>query len=106
MWDSVIVLYFVLRYFVSIMGGNHLDGEERREVVDLFYLSSWCLVMVLWLVLAMPRVCLQFVIVVFPDHTHLIFFINTDYYSQYMRFPTMWYVRPAKPQISLRICAV
>ena len=26
--------------------------------------------------------------------------------SQRMRFPTMWYVRPAKPQISLRICAV
>ena len=24
----------------------------------------------------------------------------------YMRFPTMWYVRLAKPQISLRICAV
>ena len=23
-----------------------------------------------------------------------------------MRFPTMWYVRPPKPQISLRICAV
>ena len=23
--------------------------------------------------------------------------------SQCMRFPTMWYVRPAKPQISLRI---
>ena len=23
--------------------------------------------------------------------------------SRYMRFPTMWYVRPAKPQISLRI---
>ena len=26
--------------------------------------------------------------------------------SQCMRFPTMWYVRPAEPQISLRICAV
>ena len=26
--------------------------------------------------------------------------------SRDMRFPTMWYVRPAKPQISLRICAV
>ena len=25
--------------------------------------------------------------------------------SSNMRFPTMWYVRPAKPQISLRICA-
>ena len=23
-----------------------------------------------------------------------------------MRFPTMWYMQPAKPQISLRICAV
>ena len=26
--------------------------------------------------------------------------------SRYMRFPTMWYVRPAKPQMSLRISAV
>ena len=26
--------------------------------------------------------------------------------SRGMRFPTMWYIRPAKPQISLRICAV
>ena len=26
--------------------------------------------------------------------------------SQCMRFPTMWYVRPAKPQISLRIRSV
>ena len=33
-------------------------------------LSSWCLVIVLWLFLAVPWVCLQFVIVVFPDHTH------------------------------------
>ena len=28
------------------------------------------------------------------------------YMSHYMIFPTMWYVRPAKPQISLRIRAV
>ena len=26
--------------------------------------------------------------------------------SRDMRFPTLWYVRPAKPQISLHICAV
>ena len=25
----------------------------------------------------MPRVCLQFVIVVFPDHTHLLFLVET-----------------------------
>ena len=29
-----------------------------------------------------------------------------NHLSQCMRFPTMWYVRPAKPQISLRKCAV
>ena len=32
--------------------------------------------------------------------------INTFYLSRDMRFPTMWYVRPATPQISLRIRAV
>ena len=30
---------------------------------------------VVWLYLAVPGVCLQLVIVVFPDHTHLLFFI-------------------------------
>ena len=30
--------------------------------------------MVGWLFLAVPQGCLQFVIVVFPDHTHLLFF--------------------------------
>ena len=39
----------------------------------LLSLSSWCLVMVVWLFLAVPRVCLRFVIVVFSDHTHLLF---------------------------------
>ena len=45
---SVIVLCFVVRYFMSV---------ER-------------------LFLALPRGCLQFVIVVFPDHTHLLFFMQ------------------------------
>ena len=47
----------------------------KRELVALLNLSSWCLVMVEPLFLAVPRGCLQFVIVVFPDHTHLLFFI-------------------------------
>ena len=45
----------------------------KRELVVLLNLSSWCLVMVERLFLAMPRGCLRFVIVVFPDHTHLLF---------------------------------
>ena len=39
----------------------------KRELIALLDLSSWCLMMV-------PRGCLQFVLVVFPDHTHLLFF--------------------------------
>ena len=45
----------------------------KRELIALLNLSSWCLVMVEGLFLAMPGGCLQFVIVVFPDHTHLLF---------------------------------
>ena len=45
----------------------------KRELVALLKLSSWCLVMVERLFLVVPRGCLQFVIVVFPDHTHLLF---------------------------------
>ena len=45
----------------------------KRELIAFLNLSSWCLVMVDRLFLAMPRGCLQFVIVVFPDHTHLLF---------------------------------
>ena len=37
-------------------------------------LSFWCIVMVVWLFLAVQWVCLWFVIVVFSDHTHLLFF--------------------------------
>ena len=45
----------------------------KRELVALLNLSSWCLVVVEWLFLTVPLGCLQFVIVVFPDHTHLLF---------------------------------
>ena len=42
----------------------------KRELVPLLNLSSWCLVMVQRLFLAVPWGCLRFVIVLFPDHTH------------------------------------
>ena len=45
----------------------------KRELIALLNLSSWCLVMVERLFLAVPWGSLQFVIVVFPDHTHLLF---------------------------------
>ena len=46
----------------------------KRELVVLLNLSSRCIVMVVRLFLTVPWVCLRFVIVGFPDHTHLLLF--------------------------------
>ena len=59
------VLYVHSSITIILMG--------KRELVALLNLSSWCLVMVERLFLAVPWGCLRFVIVVFPDHTHLLF---------------------------------
>ena len=53
----------------------------KRELVALLRLSSWCLVMVVWLFLAVQWGCLRFVIVVFPNHTHLLFLIYEGLYD-------------------------
>ena len=53
----------------------------KRELIALLNLSSWCLVMVERLFLTVPRGCLQFVIVVFPDHTHLLLLKVTNVYQ-------------------------
>ena len=50
----------------------------KRKLVALLNLSSWCLVMVERLFLTVPQSCLGFVIVVFPDHTHLPFCNHLD----------------------------
>ena len=61
LWEFVIVLllYVHSSFAILLMG--------KRELVALVSLSSWCLVIVVWLFFAVPWVCLQFVIVVFPD---------------------------------------
>ena len=48
----------------------------KRELVALLYLSSWCLVMVERLFLAVQQGCLRFVIEVFPYHTYLLFLLT------------------------------
>ena len=53
----------------------------KREVVALFNLSSLCLVMVERLFLAVPQGCLRFVIVIFSDHTHVLFFMPFEIVS-------------------------
>ena len=56
------LLYVQSSFAIVLMG--------KRELVALLSLSSGCLVIVVLLFIAMPCVCQQFVIVVFPDHTH------------------------------------
>ena len=86
--STFITLPFVIMIFVLfILEGPFQTGTllyvhssiaiilmGKRELIALLNLSSWCLVMVERLFLAVPRGCLQFVIVVFPDHT--IFYCN------------------------------
>ena len=47
----------------------------KKGLVALLCLSTWCIVIVivLWLFLAVQWVGMQCVIVVFPNHTHLLF---------------------------------
>ena len=63
------------RLFMKIRFCNHLVG--MRELIALLSLSSRCLVIVVCLFLTVPWVSLQFVIVVFPDHTHYFWPQNT-----------------------------
>ena len=62
-----IVLPFVVNSSFAIL------LMEKRGLFALLSLSSWCLVIVVRLFLAVPGVCLHFVIVVFYDHAHLLF---------------------------------
>ena len=62
----------------------------KRERIAFLNLSSWCLVMVERLFLAVPRGSLQFVIVVFPDHTHLLFF-SIGQYNKIQSYGTLFH---------------
>ena len=59
------LLYVPSSFAIILMG--------KRELVALLSLSSWSLMIVVGLFLAVPWASLQFVIVVIPDHTHLLF---------------------------------
>ena len=84
LWESVIVLCFccTLLYVHSSIA---IILMGKRELIALLNLLSWFLVVVERLFLAVPRGCLQFVIVVIPDHTHLLFLGNLTEFQCYCR---------------------
>ena len=89
----VVLLLFIacLIYFPSFVGvlclslfcyalhcvhsGFAIILKRKRKLVALLLLSYRCIVTIndLWLILTMPWVGLQYVIVVFPVHIHLLF---------------------------------
>ena len=72
------LLYVLFSFAIVLM--------EKRELVVLLSLSIRCLVIVVWLFLAVLWGCLQFVIVVFPDHTYLLFlFADLTSYDMYFK---------------------
>ena len=75
----MLVVVVSVSVLFSSMYQDDTDGEER-ELVALLGLSSWCLVIVLRLFLAVSWVCLRFESVVFPDHTHLLFIKHSKVY--------------------------
>ena len=66
---------FVLVFIFCVRSSFAIILTRKRELIALQLLSFRCLVTLnaLWLFLLMPLVCLQCVIVVCPDHTHLLF---------------------------------
>ena len=55
-------MFYILLLYVHSCLAIILMG--KRELAALLSLSSWCLVIVVWLFLSVPWVCLQFVIVI------------------------------------------
>ena len=74
----------------------------KRELVALLTLSSWCLVMVEQLFLSVPWGCLRFVIVVFPDHTHLLFLNAMIIINKWINGNVIYNINPFQKIINFR----
>ena len=96
------VLLLLIRYcsmFCCMLLYVHSSFETilmgKKVLVTLLSLSFWCLVIVVWLLLAVQWVCRQFMSVVFPDHTHLLFIwvnISTQYLTVLFCFEVFIFV--------------
>ena len=75
------MLVFVLVCITLYPFSFAIITTRKRELVALLVLSFGCLVTVnvLWFFLTVPWVGLKFVIVVFPNHTHLLYVSYAGY---------------------------
>ena len=71
----VVLCFYLFCYaLLCVQSSFAIILKRKRKLVALLLLSYRCIVTinVLWLFLTVPWVRLQCVIVVFPDHTHLL----------------------------------
>ena len=68
--ERIIVFKHLYYTCVHFLENDILTPLQSGFIPGVFLVSSWCLVMVEWLLLAVPWGWLRFVIVVFSDHTH------------------------------------
>ena len=75
---SVFSPCFVIHYLNNFLSSFTIILVRKRELVTLLELSSYhrVTVSVLWLFLAVSWVGLQCVIMAFPDHTHILFYLR------------------------------
>ena len=77
-WPSFVMYNCEVVTFPLLHGsGVVLDCMDCQVWCLIVWILDLCLLLtfiVVWLFLAMPWVCLQFVNELFPDHTHLLFF--------------------------------
>ena len=67
---------FIFYALLCVHSSFAIIFKRKRKLVALLLLSYKCIVTVnvLWFLLMVPWVGLHCVIVVFPDHTHLLFY--------------------------------
>ena len=74
MREFCVCLCFAMHYFVSILVLQTSEKEEKADCLLILPYRCIVIINVLWLFLTVLWVGLQCVIVVFPDHTHLLFY--------------------------------
>ena len=77
-------MFYVLFTLLYVHSSIAIILMGKRELVALLNLPSLCLMMAERLFLAVPWGCLRFVIVVYPDHTHLLFLSTNLVFNAYI----------------------
>ena len=77
-WSSV--FEFVCYALLCVHSSFAIILKRKRKLVALLLLSCRCIVTinVLWPFIAVPWVGLRCLIIIFPDHTHLLFKMASD----------------------------